>query len=193
MPMPAQKSTESSVVCAECERLRAELEATNAAMDDEIASHQDTLRLWNALRAERAKPTPSDAELARKVVHDFCGDTCQLMNGCGCYDGIMAALASIRAEGSAERDELKAGYETQRDYIEDLLAKCVKLEAALHAARPAVIICLGTGELPGFTSVLPQIDAALAQPAESGATEPCQQWGGEPCVYPRCDCAGAKP
>jgi hypothetical protein len=34
---------------------RAELEAAIATLDDEIASHQDTLRLWNDLRAERAK------------------------------------------------------------------------------------------------------------------------------------------
>lgn len=138
-----------------------------------------------ALRAERAKPTPtpSDEETARKIVYIV--DRTMRDDAIVSIKGI---IASIRADGSAERAKLEAalkdaaiiahtmpiqtdpsglysdGFKDARNYIAD------RLDDIIRAALP------------------------ITQPAESGATEQA-----DGCIYPNCtkrDCtcdAGAKP
>jgi hypothetical protein len=151
--------------------LRAELEAAKCTLDDEIASHQDTLRLWNALRAERAKPTPSDAKLAKDTIglavlgyrhDDGTGDevpgvTWESLDRA--EKTIAQAFTSIRAEGSAERAKLEAALEAR--------IKHCKENAAAYApgSRDNWLWHCIADNLIGFR------DTALAPPAESGATE----------------------
>jgi hypothetical protein len=123
------------------------------------------------LRAERAKPTKSDAERAREI--DMLDDHDLFMAE------LVSAFASIRAEGSAELE---------------------KLEAALSKIRHYASVRFDWG-------MLDLIDAAVRQPAESGATgqwppadcqkkSSCDRNGAcmyVPCVHAGQQRAGAKP
>jgi hypothetical protein len=87
--------------------------------------------------------TQSDEERARKVVRDFCCDTCQFMDGCSCYNNIIALMASIRAEGSAaqtapSREAVEAALHEWRFGMRgcDLDAMSSALTAALPHLAP---------------------------------------------------------
>lgn len=95
------------------------------------------LSAFASIRAERAKPTKGNEELLNGICHAFGG-----YPGKRQHDAIMAAFASIRAEGSAER---------------------AKLEAVVREARADVIGWLDCEHrLPRATTLLDTIDAALA-------------------------------
>lgn len=127
-----------------------------------------------ALRAERAKPTHSDEEragaLAIAILTDCAmryieGPQSQIDRAIDLGTRtVLPALASIRAEGSAER---------------------AKLEAEIQMFIDA---------FPKHPHV-PIFRVALAGPAESGATtmRGCVARFQRHCLFPNCDCAGAKP
>jgi hypothetical protein len=101
-----------------------------------------------ALRAERAKPTQSDYELAREIVRGSCGgdDECGIIDSlsCGCFQQIMRAFASIRAEGNAERAKLEGAL---RPFIKRQAELANELDALLLAQPAESGAMTATGEL----------------------------------------------